>query len=124
LKSILEGITYEMMVNLEGLEKAGITVRELRAVGGLAKSERFLQLKANMMERKVVTLKVSEAGTVGTAILAGTACGAYDSVKSAVKSLVRTKRAYSPDSRHRAIYRRDFERYKRVYAAAKGIVSS
>jgi xylulokinase len=121
VKAILEGITYEMMVNLEGLAKAGIGVLELRAVGGLAKSERFLQLKADMMEPRIVSLNISEAGTVGTAILAGTACGAYNSVASAVKSLVRIKRSFEPEKKQRKAYRRDFERYKKIYSAAKEI---
>lgn len=36
LKGILEGITYEMMVNVEKLNEAGVYVNEIRAVGGLA----------------------------------------------------------------------------------------
>lgn len=34
-KAILEGITFEMMLNLDRLSQAGISISELRAVGGL-----------------------------------------------------------------------------------------
>jgi xylulokinase len=121
VKAILEGITFEMMVNLERLDAAGVRVDELRAVGGLAKSEEFLQLKADMMGRRVTTLDVSEAGTMGVAILAGTASGAYRSVEDAVALLVKKKREFVPDERIHAVYAEKFETYKRIYPAMRSI---
>lgn len=120
-KAILEGITFEMMINLEKLEEASIAVNELRAVGGLARSETFLQLKADMMGKKVVSLDVVEAGTLGVAMLAGTACGMYKSLEGAVEQLVRKKKEFYPDEKLGAIYREKFEVYKRLYPAMKSI---
>ncbi len=121
IKAILEGITYEIMVNIESLDEAGISVKELRTVGGLAKSEAFLQLKANMMGRKITTLGVSEAGTLGVAILAGAASGVYKSVEDAVGKLVRKKKEFYPDERLHEIYMENFKTYKKIYPAMKRI---
>jgi len=121
IKGILEGITFEMMVNLEKLSEAGVEVKEIRAVGGLAKSRTFLQLKADMMGRKVTTLKVSEAGTLGVAILAGTASGVYSSAEDAVERLVKKEEEFLPDNRLHEIYMEKFETYKRIYPAVKSI---
>lgn len=120
-KAILEGITYEIMVNVEKLGEAGIKVDELRAVGGLAKSDAFLQLKADMMGRKVSTLHISEAGTLGVAILAGTASGVYKNTADAVQKLVRKKKVFYPDEKLHEIYRERFQTYKRIYPAVKTI---
>ena len=124
IKAILEGITFEMMVNIEKLAEAGVRVDELRAVGGLAKSERFLQLKANMMGCKVTTLNISEAGTLGVAILAGTACGVYKSIEDAVDKLVKKKKEFYPDAIMHELYREKFKTYKRIYPAVKSITRS
>lgn len=123
IKGILEGITYEMMVNFEKLDDAGIKVDELRTVGGLAKSEKFLQLKADMMGKKVVSLNVSEAGTLGVAILAGTASGVYKSMEDAIDKLVKKKKEFYPDDKLHQIYREKFETYKKIYPSVKNIYS-
>jgi xylulokinase len=121
IKAILEGITFEMMVNVERMEQAGIFINDLRAVGGLANSESYLQLKADMMGKRVSSLYVAEAGTLGVTILAGKAAGIFNSYEAAVKQLVKVKREYYPDHKRREIYLERFERYKRMYSAVKGI---
>ncbi len=123
-KAILEGITFEMMVNLECLEKAGVAVNELRVSGGLAKSDYMLQLKADMMGKKIVSLNASEAGTVGVAVLAATAAGVFKSIDEAVSRLVRVKKVYCPDVRRTRAYAEKFETYRRIYPAFKGISAS
>ncbi len=121
IKAVLEGITFEIMVNVEKLGEVGIKVDELRAVGGLAKSDPFLQLKADMMGRKVSTLQISEAGTLGVAILAGTASGFYKNTEEAVQKLVKKKKEFYPNEKLHEIYIDKFQTYKRIYPAVKSI---
>ncbi len=123
IKGILEGITYEMMINLQCLEDAGIQIQELRAVGGGAKSEFWLQLKANMLGKKIVSLNISEAGTLGVAMLAGTAAGVYDDLDSAAAKLVKQKQKFYPDDKQHQIYKEKFEVYKNVYPNVKKILN-
>ncbi|QGQ98752.1 hypothetical protein EHS13_29675 [Paenibacillus psychroresistens] len=113
-RGLLEGITYEMLYNLECLELAGIKVDTLKAVGGGAKSELWMQMKADIMGRKVETLAISEAGTMGTAILAGIASGVYPSYETAVEQLVKVKRTYYPNPKITEIYQANYARYKKL----------
>lgn len=122
IRAILEGITYEMVFNLECLERAGIEIEELRAVGGGAKSEFWLQLKADMMGKKVVSLNVSEAGTLAVAMLAGTASGVYKSLEDAVDKLVKVKKEFYPDEKLHQIYMEKYQTYKKIYPALKEIM--
>jgi xylulokinase len=124
LRAILEGVTYEMMVNVERLAEAGIAVTEIRAVGGLSKSAAYLQLKSDMMGRRISTLDVGEAGTLGVAILAGVASGMYPGVREAVDALVRKKRDFEPDMAAHERYMERFGAYKRVYPAVKYILGN
>ncbi|MCK9251593.1 MAG: FGGY family carbohydrate kinase [Clostridiales bacterium] len=115
IRGILEGITFEIMVNVEKLAGAGVIIESLAAVGGLARSEPFLQLKADMMGIPVTRLFVSEAGTLGVAILAGTACGVFRSHHEAAAGLVRTDRVFAPDACRHAQYQERFATYKKLY---------
>lgn len=120
-KGILEGVTFEMVRNTDALSEAGIEINELRAVGGLAKSDPFLQLKSSVMGRRIVTLEISEAGTLGVAILAGVASGIYKNPEDAVSQLVRIKRVFEPDEALHAQYAEKYETYKRLYPAVTGV---
>ncbi len=119
VKAILEGLTYEMMINLQCLENVGIYLDELRAVGGGAKSREWLQLKADMMGKRIVSLNVDEAGTLGVAMLAGTAIGTYKSIDDATKKAVKLKNVYQPDPKTYNIYREKYQVYKNIYPATK-----
>lgn len=117
IKGILEGITFEIMLNLERLETAGVLIEELLAVGGLARSASFLQLKADMMGKRITVLDIPEAGTVGVAMLAGMASGVYRNVEEAVTGQVRRSMSFEPNPALHARYRERYEMYKELYPA-------
>jgi xylulokinase len=121
LRAILEGVTYEMMVNVERLEEAGIAVSELRVAGGMARSDLFLQLKADMMGRPLAALDGVEAGTLGVALLAGVASGMFPDLASASRAFSRPRRVFEPEPASHARYAERFEDYKRLYPAVKSV---
>jgi xylulokinase len=122
-KAMLEGVTYEMMYNIECLARAGVDIDELRAVGGGAKSDVWLQLKADMTGKKVSNLNVDEAGTLGTAIIAGTATKVYKNMEDAVNKLVKIRKVYNPNIKKHEIYLEQYDKYKRMYSRVKEIIS-
>lgn len=73
LKALLEGVAFEMKLNLEILEKSGYAVNELRVIGGGAKSQVWNQLKADVIGKPITVLNVTEAGCLGVAMLARSA---------------------------------------------------
>ena len=115
IRALLEGLTYEIRLNIELLAEAGIELEELRAVGGGAKSERWLQIKADIFNRRVVSLETSEAACLGVALLAGVAAGAYESLEEAVAATVRPRRTYEPDAARARYYDDQFTRYRDLY---------
>ncbi len=121
VKSILEGISFEIKHNLMLLDSAGVTINEIRAIGGGAKSEQWLQLKADIFGKKVIALDVSEGVCLGTAILAGTAIGKYPSVRSAVDQLVRIKQVYHPREEIQKKYEERMKVYTQIYPAIQSI---
>ncbi len=67
------------------------------------------------MGKKVITLAEPEAGTLGVAMLAGLACGAYGSVHQAVRRLVKPQKEYCPDDGLHRFYLNRFQQYKKLY---------
>ena len=121
VRAILESQSYELRINLETLEGAGIRVDELRAVGGGARSPLWLQIKADILDRPIRTLRVREAACLGAAILAGAATGVYSSVDEGVKRTVGVGELYAPDPARSPDYARRYGLYREVYPAVSSI---
>ena len=117
VKAILEGISFEIKHNLNLLELAGVEINEIRAIGGGAKSGRWLQLKADIFGKDVVALDVSEGVCMGAAILAGTAIGKYKSIQEAVQLLIQPKQVYQPNKEKQQRYLERMETYSQLYKA-------
>jgi xylulokinase len=114
-RGILEGITYEMRQCVELLRQAGGDIKTLRATGGGSRSPYWMQIKADIMGIPIALPKVSEAGCLGCAILAGSATGVYSSIKDAASHIAQVDRVFEPNAHTHAIYSEKFELYKEIY---------
>lgn len=121
IKALLEGVTFEMRLNLGNMDAAGVRVRELRGIGGGAKSPVWLQIKADIYNRPVLGLDVSEAACLGVAMLAGVAAGEYKDLREAVKAAVKIRRTYEPDPARARQYEERFGLYEELYPTFKGL---
>ena len=115
LKGILEGVTYYLQACVESLPPTGIEITEYRAVGGGSKSDAWLQMTADILQRPLVRPKVTEAGALGAAIIAGVGCGVFPSYEAGVEAMVSLERTFTPDPQKRELYARRFEKYKRLW---------
>ncbi len=114
LRALIEGVAMEMRLNLEVLAESGLAVRQLRAIGGGAKSPTLVQLKADVLDRPITTLAVSEAACLGAALLA---CSAHTSAspRDLQAAWVQPGPAIEPDASHAACYRERFAAYRELY---------
>ncbi|HGJ66607.1 TPA: hypothetical protein ENS27_14680 [bacterium] len=122
VKSLIEGITYELRYYITTLENAAnVKISRFRAMGGGAKSPMWLQLKADITGKEVVALAVSECGCLGAAILAGVGIGEYNSIDEAVKLLVKEKEIYYPNLVMHERYSETYDIYKDLYSTVKNL---
>lgn len=117
LRSILEGETFYFVRSLGALRRLGIQPREFVATGGGARSDAWLQIKADILGTPFARLAVTECGTLGAAILAGVATGVYGSPEEAVAAAVTRDRVFEPDARRHGLYREQFTRYEALLAS-------
>jgi len=120
IRALLEGVAFEMRLNMDILEKSGYTIKELRAIGGGAKSAIWTQLKADVTGKKITTLNVIEAGCLGVAMLA---CAAYTgvSVQELANVWVKPQSVLYTQKKNRKWYDERFLQYKRLFTAVKEI---
>jgi xylulokinase len=120
-KAILEGLTYELRVNLDLLRNSGVSITELHAVGGGTKSSLWLQLKADICQVGLCVPRVTDAACLGAALLAGVGIGIYPNVEQAVLKTVKMQRRIEPDAESVKAYERRFRIFEKLYPALKDI---
>ncbi len=121
-RACMEGVAYEMRVNYEALDGSGIHFRKLNATGGGAKSKAWMQMKADILNLPITALKISDAGTVGSAMLTGVAVGLYAGLEDAAGHMVREAETYQPRPDMHEKYMQVYERYKKLYQAVRPLV--
>lgn len=121
-RACMEAVAYEMRLNRERLAASGVAFDRLVATGGGAKSRLWVQMKADILGIPIETLETDDAGTVGSAMMAGLACGAFGSIAEAAAKMVRRVGRFDPDPARHALYSEVFARYERLYAAVRPLV--
>ena len=117
-RAVIAGVTYELKTNIDCLESAGMRVDDLKVVGGGARSDVWLQLKADVLERDVYRLAMSEAGCLGAALLAGYGCGWFDDLPAASRRYARTAEVFHPTGRS-LVEQQRYAVYRQIYPALK-----
>ena len=114
LAAIIEGLAFEMRLNLELLAAQDIAVREFRATGGGTRSRAALQIKANVVQRPITPTLESEGGCLATALLARAALD-HRPVHDYLAQWIKLGPAVEPDPTTRGIYEEAYGRYQQLY---------
>jgi xylulokinase len=123
-RALMEGISYEMKYNLECLEEAGIWIDDIRACGGGAKSSLWLQITADILNKKITALDINEAGILGTIILTSVALGSYSSYQEASQNLIKIDKVYYPQEKNAKKYMENYRKYKKMYHAIQDVMKT
>lgn len=121
-RGCMEGVVYEMVLNMEWLKDSGIHFKKLAATGGGAHSEVWMQMKADMLNMPITSLETVDAGTVGSAMLTGIAVGAFTDLKDAAEGMVHKVKTYVPRIDMHERYMKVYERYAKVYGAVRSLM--
>lgn len=117
-RALLEGCTFALRDLVDRLGELGLGGQELRVVGGGARSDLWLQMKADITGRTVRTLVAAEATAIGAVQLAAVGAGVFRDLDEAVDRLTELEpRAYTPNPANRAAYDDAYLRYQRLFAA-------
>ena len=122
-KALMEGVTYEIMTNIEHLESFGINLNKLFATGGGASSDVWLQIKADVLNRPIAALSAKEAGACGTCMMVCVAIGIFKDLYEAKSVFVKEKKSFIPNQGNVKKYQKIYGAYKKIYDAVRPIIS-
>ena len=98
-RAVLEGLAFQSRESFERLlHHAGITdIVSLLAIGGVARNDLLMAIKAAVMDRPFTVAHIEEATTLGAAMLGGIGAGVYPDAAAAIAALDRPCSPVVPD---------------------------
>ena len=113
-RAAFEGVGFRMRTNLEVMEELVGPATQLLAAGGFIRSDFWVQLQADMLQRRLTVTDAEQASAFGAAYLAGLHLGINRSLEE-IDSLVRPLREVEPDPTNAGLYDRVYGLYTDVY---------
>jgi len=117
-QGVLEGLCYEIKLNIETTKKFGVYPKKLIVTGGGAASKKWLQIKADILDLPIYPLITKESGVCGCAILGAVAL-LNESLEAVIKKFVRYGEPIMPRNEGKNLYSENFSKYEKLYKVIK-----
>ncbi len=121
VRSIMEGVAFEVRACLALLEEMGVRLDEVIACGGGARSALWDQIMADVLDRQVAIPRQTDAASLGAMLLAGAAIGHFPAIEDAARSVNPVSETFHPDSSASAGYQDLFKTYTRLYETLRPV---
>lgn len=97
VRAALESIAYQVkdLIDLM-VENSSIAFREMRADGGPTRNNFLMQFQADMLRKEVVRSNIEEVSALGSAFMAGLACGFWKDLDE-IKALLKVDKSFNPN---------------------------
>ena len=112
VRAILESVAFSLRDNIELLEKTGTISGEVVSLGGAARSALWLQIKADVLKKKIKNMRCEETTSLGTAVLAAAGTGLFANIAEAVEAMVHPAVTIESCLANSKTYDNVFRRYK------------
>jgi xylulokinase len=96
-RAIMEGVGYEARACLEGLRALALDPGEMIAIGGGARSDLWLQIKADILGIPILRPRHTEAASLGAALLAARSVDLIDDVDASARQWNPIQAVVTPD---------------------------
>jgi xylulokinase len=115
----MEGVCFALRDSLELMRDLGVSLSEIRAVGGGARSELWRQMQADVYGARVVTMGPSGGPAYGAAMMAAVGSGLLPSIQEGADRWLHVEAAAEPNPEDVAIYDELYGNYRDLYPALK-----
>lgn len=110
-KAIIEGLCYELMINVEIFKREGLNIQALRALGGASNSNEWMQIKADITGMTIEADNNADQSPLGAAIIAAYGVGLIDNLDDTSDFVKRELRRFSPITERQRKYGINFDNY-------------
>lgn len=114
-RAVYEGCAYGFRDNIESLKAMGLDKGDIIAGGGGVNSAVWMQLKADLIGKRIKTLKNSDSTPIGAGMLAGVAQGNFKNLQEASDRLVEFSTIYVPNEKNKKKYDDMYQFYRDMY---------
>jgi gluconokinase len=112
VRAVLEGVAYSLYHVMLTIEESH-PIETLYASGAFVRSDVWVQLVADVLNKKIVVSQLSDASATGAALLA-----MVQNITDA-RQLISAIKTFEPDAGKHAVYRKYFEIYADLYPILK-----
>jgi len=119
LRAVMEGVNlslYEIGLSVE--ETIG-PAKEIYASGGFIQSKLWLQMIADIFNKKVRVMNVADASAIGAAALGLLALGNISNLEQ-IKKMIKVTHTYNPNKKNRTAYMKNYSTFSQLYGILKG----
>ena len=118
-QAVLEGVAFGLRDSLEVARGLGIQVTRSTIVGGGAKSPLWTRMIASIMNLTLEIPRSVEGPSMGGAMLAAVACGAFQDVAEACQKIVKITGTVEPDPVLTQKYEERYQQFRQIYPAVR-----
>jgi len=118
-RSVLEGVIFSLRDSFDLFQEKGLKVKEIRLIGGGAKSKVWRQISADILGKEINVLNIEEGPCFGAALIAGVGVGVYKNISEAVNGIVKIKKTITPRIENVKKYDDYYKLYKKLYHSLK-----
>ncbi|TAH21965.1 MAG: gluconate kinase [Cytophagales bacterium] len=113
-RSVLEGIMFSLLSVEKAFEQEQHTA--IYATGGFTKTDFWVQMMADIFNRKIIVPNSSESASVGACLLAMKALGEIKNWQE-VKKIIQIEKEFYPKQENTTLYLQNFALYQKLCAA-------
>ncbi|MGN1230342.1 MAG: FGGY-family carbohydrate kinase, partial [Anaerotignum sp.] len=117
----LEGICYGIRANLELMQKHGLEIRRIFAVGGGTKNPVWMQCLADILEQEISVPEITVGAAYGDALMAALAGGGFRDWAE-LSGKIQMAKSYVPNDETFHIYRKQGVLFDALYEKTKEIM--
>jgi L-xylulokinase len=121
LRALYEGVVFAARHHVEKLARFRTLPQVARISGAAVKSKVWMQMFADILQKRVEITANDQLGTLGAALCGGIATGMFSSFQEGTERMVRLKEAYEPDPEMGSLYDRRFDRYMKSVDTMKAV---
>jgi xylulokinase len=114
-RATLEALGYTLNECLELFRQSGFDINRVRAIGGAAKSDFWLQMTADITGLSIERPVMVEAAVLGAAMIAAVGFGALSSLQEGSEAFYKRARIFTPHTENHDVYEKLYGNHVRLY---------
>ncbi len=118
-RAVVESVGFAIRDIITVMEEIGLHVDDVRITGGQARSEQWIQIKADITGKRFLLPVMKDAELAGDLCIALFGLERYGSLAEAAEAAVQIERTFEPNREHRQVYDDLFAVYRESYSGLR-----